>query len=218
MEGEKALGEATSGDEGDLAREAEERARWEWRSLASRKYLLRILLVVLVVAITTSIFVFRDQLADRETLETMGYLGAFVIALVTSATVVLPVPGIAVIYYLGESLNPVLLGLLAGLGSALGEITGYMAGYSGQAVLEKNRYYGRVEQWMTRRGSIVILVLSFVPNPFFDLAGATAGALRFPLWKFLVMCFTGKTLRYMLVAFAGAYTMEWARDLFERYF
>jgi membrane protein YqaA with SNARE-associated domain len=64
----------------------------------------------------------------------------------------------------------------------------------------------------------VIFVLSFVPNPFFDVAGATAGALRFPLWKFLLMCFLGKSLRYMLIAFAGASTMDWVRELLEKYF
>ncbi|TET76056.1 MAG: DedA family protein, partial [Dehalococcoidia bacterium] len=74
---------------------------------------------------------------------------------------------------------------------------------SGQVVFENSRFYPRLEQWMTRRGFIAITVLSFVPNPFFDVAGATAGALRFPLWKFLLACFVGKTLRYIPLAWLG---------------
>jgi len=190
-------------------------ARACWRAVTSRKTLGRILLVVIVVAVTTCIFVYRDQVTD---LQSLGYAGAFLVALISSATIFLPVPGIALIYALGQSMNPVLLGLVAGAGSALGEITGYTAGFSGQAVLENNRFYPRLERWMRRRGSIVIFVLSLVPNPFFDIAGAIAGALRYPLWKFLAVCFLGKTPRYVLVAFAGAYTMDSVIRFFEKYF
>ena len=181
----------------------------------SRKLYLRILTILVVIAITATIFVLRDRV---EGLEGYGYLGAFLISLITTATIILPVPGIVLIFVLGESLNPVLLGLVAGAGSALGEITGYMAGFSGQAVFEKSKVYLRMEQWMRRRGSIVIFVLSFVPNPIFDVAGAAAGVLRYPLWKFLLVCFLGKTPRNMLVAFAGAYTLEWVRDFLEKWF
>ena len=96
-------------------------------ALRSRKLYLRLLAVAFVIAITACIFVFRDQV---ERLETYGYLGAFLISLITSATIILPVPGIVLIAALGAVYNPVLIGLVAGTGSALGEITGYMAGYS----------------------------------------------------------------------------------------
>ena len=214
MEGEDTSLDALGGGEDTvLAGEQQETVRG--RAFLSRKLYLRILTILAVIAITATVFVFRDQVAD---LEAYGYLGAFLISLITSATIILPVPGIAVIYLLGDTLNPVLIGLAAGAGSALGEITGYMAGFSGQTVFEKSKFYSRLEQWMRRRGSIVIFVLAFVPNPFFDLAGATAGALRFPLWKFLLVCFLGKTPRNMLVAFAGAYTLQGVLDFFEKYF
>jgi membrane protein YqaA with SNARE-associated domain len=168
----------------------------------SRSLLLRLLTVLLVIAISVSIFIYRDQVAQ---LESYGYLGAFLIALVTTATIVLPVPGILLIAALGTvpEYNPVLLGLAAGAGSALGEITGYMAGFSGQLVFENIRYYRQLKQWMQKRGAIVLFILAFVPNPLFDIAGAIAGLLRYPLWKFLLACFAGKTLRYILVAAFG---------------
>jgi len=173
-------------------------------ALRSRKFCLRVLAIVVVIALTASIFVFRDQL---ESLKTYGYLGAFLIALITSATVILPAPGIVLIVALGAVhdpvtgpvYNPVLLGLAAGAGSALGEITGYMAGYSGQVAVENRQTYQRLEGWMRRRGFLVILVLSFVPNPLFDLAGGTSGILKYPLWKFLVACLLGKIARFILI-------------------
>ena len=199
MEGEDTSLDASGGGE-DAVLAGEQQETVTERAFLSRKLYLRILAILAVIAITATIFVFRDQVAD---LEAYGYLGAFLISLITSATIILPVPGIVLIAALGTAYDPVLIGLAAGAGSALGEITGYMAGFSGQVVFENSRFYPRLEQWMRRRGSIVILVLSFVPNPFFDVAGATAGALRFPLWKFLLACFVGKTLRYIPVAWLG---------------
>ncbi len=57
-----------------------------------------------------------------------GYVGAFVISLIASATIVLPAPGIAVVIAMSAALNPYALGIVAGLGSAVGELSGYAAG------------------------------------------------------------------------------------------
>lgn len=185
----------------------EPHAEAEKRALLSQKLYIRILTILIVVGITATVFVFRDRVED---FQTYGYLGAFVISLITGATIILPVPGIAVIFALGGAgYDPFLIGLAAGAGSALGEITGYMVGYSGQIVVENSRIYLKLKQWMRRRGSIVIFVASFVPNPFFDLAGAAAGMLRYPLWKFLLVCFLGKTPRNILVAYFGLGFFKW---------
>jgi len=181
----------------------------------SRAQYVRILFVIIVLAITIGIFVFRDRVAN---LQGYGYLGAFLISLVSSATIILPIPGIALIFALGATYDPYLIGLAAGAGSALGELSGYMAGYSGQAIIGHNKTYQRMEGWMRRRGSIVIFVLSFVPNPLFDLAGAAAGILRYPVWKFLLFCFLGKAPRSILVALAGAWALDWVLEFLERYF
>ena len=171
-------------------------------ALLSRKWLVRAITILAVIAISVTIFVFRDSVSN---LESYGYLGAFLIALVTTATIILPVPGILLIVALATvpEYNPVLIGLAAGAGSAIGEITGYMAGFSGQLVFENIKYYRQLERWMKRGGFIVIFVLAFVPNPLFDVAGAIAGVLRYPLWKFLLSGFAGKSLRYILVASFG---------------
>ena len=199
MEGEDTSLDALGGGE-DVVLASEQQEMVTERAFLSRKLYLRILTILVVIAITATIFVFRDQVAD---LQAYGYLGAFLIAVAASATIILPVPGIVWIGALGLDYNPVLIGLAAGAGSAVGELTGYMAGFSGQVVFENSRFYPRLEQWMRRRGFIAISVLSFVPNPFFDVAGATAGALKYPLWKFLFACFAGKTVRYILVAWLG---------------
>jgi uncharacterized membrane protein YdjX (TVP38/TMEM64 family) len=193
----------------------EQQAKDAKRPFLSRELYIRILVILIVLGVTASIFVFRDQVSN---LAGYGYLGAFLISLLSSATIILPIPGLALIFALGAAYDPFLVGLAAGAGSALGEITGYMAGYSGQIVLKNNKTYLSMERWMKRRGSVVIFVLAFVPNPLFDLAGAAAGALRYPIWKFLLVCFLGKTPKSILVAFAGAWTLDWVLEFVKRYF
>jgi uncharacterized membrane protein YdjX (TVP38/TMEM64 family) len=193
----------------------EQQAKAAKRPFLSRELYLRILVILIVLGVTASIFIFRDRVSN---LAGYGYLGAFLISLLSSATIILPIPGLALIFALGAAYDPFLVGLAAGAGSTLGEITGYMAGYSGQIVLKNNKTYLRMERWMKRRGSIVIFVLAFVPNPLFDLAGAAAGALRYPIWKFLLVCFLGKTPKSILVAFAGAWTLDWVLEFVKRYF
>lgn len=157
------------------------------------------------VLICTLILVFRGSIAG---LGGYGYLGAFLISLICCATIVVPVPGLIIVFTLGAVLNPLLVGLVAGLGATAGEMTGYLLGYSGRAALENATMYKRVETWMRRWGAITIFVLAVVPNPIFDVAGAVAGAIRFPLWKFTVYGGLGRTIKNILFAYAGRYGIE----------
>jgi len=141
-------------------------------------------------------------------LEDYGYLGAFLISLTLNATVVLPAGNILVLAVLGATLpSATLVGLAGAAGAAVGEITGYMVGYSGQAMVQRQRTYIRVEGWVKKWGAMTIFLVSIVPF-FFDLAGIAAGVLRFPLWKFLLACWLGRTILYIVIALAGAQGWE----------
>ncbi|RLJ00458.1 MAG: hypothetical protein DRP08_06545, partial [Candidatus Aenigmatarchaeota archaeon] len=94
------------------------------------------------------------------------------------------------------------------------ELTGYMAGYSGQTWVENNPHYDRLTRWMQRYGALTIFVLALTPNLVFDLGGVAAGALRFPLWKFLVSCTAGKTIKNIISALIGYYGIEAVFELF----
>ena len=152
---------------------------------------------------------------DWDTIRPYGYAGLFVITLISDATVLIPFPGLVVVFIAGGFLNPLLIGLASGLGSALGELTGYLAGYGGRAVVENGATYAKLERWMRRNGTLTILVLSAIPNPLFDMAGMMAGALKYPLWKFLVVCWIGKAIKFTLIAFAGTWSLDIVYRLLE---
>jgi len=152
----------------------------------------------------TIIILITKYSARVEDLKGYGYLGAFTIGFLGNATVILPAPSLAFTAALGGVLNPVIVGLAAGLGEALGEITGYLAGISGKEIIENRTRYQQVCKYMDRYGSWVFFFLAAVPNPLFDIAGIAAGVVRFPIWKFLLSAWAGKTLKAILLAGAGS--------------
>jgi len=166
-----------------------------------RRWTPRVLALLFALAISITIFALRDRI---EQIGAYGYPGVFLISVLGSATIILPAPSLAVVFALGSSLNPLLVGLAAGLGEALGELTGYLAGYSGSAVIEDRERYAQLERLERRYGVWVIFVLSVIPNPIFDLAGIAAGMLKFPIQRFFIACWAGKTIKTILVALAGA--------------
>ncbi|MBN1563858.1 MAG: VTT domain-containing protein [Anaerolineae bacterium] len=169
-------------------------------------WLMRGLGTALVVAITLAIFLNREHLQH---LKTLGYLGAFLAMLLSNATLILPAPGLIIVFALGSSLNPVLVGLAGATGAALGEITGYMLGANGVHLMDKTAVAQRIERWMQRNGALTIFSLSIFPNPFFDMAGVLAGAGHIPLWRFLTVTFAGKSIQSIIIALAGALSLSW---------
>lgn len=171
----------------------------------------RLLVIVLVVFLSLAIILLRGRLVQ---FRAYGYTGVLLVSLLGNATIILPAPSLAIIFAMGGVLNPLLVGLVAGIGEALGELTGYLAGYGGGVVVEEQALYARLEGGMRRYGLIIIVVLSAIPNPFFDLAGIAAGALRFPLWQFLIACWLGKTIKTTLIAQAGAHSIPFIEHFF----
>lgn len=124
-----------------------------------------------------------------------GYLGIFLISLIASAGMVIPVPSTAALFVGATFLNPPLLGLIFGIGSTIGELTGYGVGYGGRAILEGNSSYERIARWMQRYGMLALFIFAIIPNPIFDAGGFACGALRMPVWKFLVAIGGGRIIR-----------------------
>lgn len=161
--------------------------------------------IVFALALTVTIFVFRDQLQRAER---YGYLGIFIISVLGNATIVLPVPTFVTAFAGGGVFNPVLVGLISAAGATIGELTGYLAGISGKAVVENREMYARFQRWMQRYGLIALFVLAAIPNPFFDLAGIIAGVSRVPLYQFMLVTWAGKIVKFLIIAYLGAGSMR----------
>ena len=170
----------------------------------------RLLVILAVLGLSVAIFALRGQFKE---MAAVGYPGIFLVSLLGNATIVLPAPSLALVFAMGSALPPLFVGLAAGAGEALGELTGYAAGFGGRGVIEDRKTFQRLEAWMQRAGGITVFVLSAIPNPFVDLAGMAAGALRYPIWRFLLACWLGKTLKTTLVAWAGSQSIDLIKPL-----
>jgi uncharacterized membrane protein YdjX (TVP38/TMEM64 family) len=172
--------------------------------------LIQALTFVAVIALTVLIYSLRDQ---AQALAHYGYPGIFLLSILANATIILPAPGLAIVFTAGGVFPPLGVGLAAGAGATLGELSGYLAGFSGQGVISNQAVYNRFEGYMKRFGGPAISLLAFIPSPFFDMAGIAAGALHMPVTQFLVWCFLGKLPKMLLFAYAGAYSIDWLTQL-----
>ncbi len=162
----------------------------------------RICAIIFVLALTVFLYLNRSKVQQ---LGAFGYPGIFLVSILANATIILPVPGILITSAMGAIFNPFWVAVAAGTGAALGELTGYLAGFSGQGIIENRKWYVRFERWMKKYGDITIFVLAIIPNPLFDVAGMTAGALKLPVWRYLIWVTLGKIIKMMIFAYFGAY-------------
>ncbi len=179
-----------------------------------RKWLIPLLALLFVLAISVALFFFGRNPELIAELEGYGYLGAFLISVTFNATVILGVPALPILCTMGAALypvtglvGPIMVGVAGGAGAGIGEMTGYGIGYSGRGIVERSQVYKKMEGWVRRWGVLAIFLLSLVPF-FFDLAGLAAGVLRVPLWKFVLACWLGRTLNYVIFVSASALGWE----------
>lgn len=181
----------------------------------SRKEIIsRILAISIVIAITVFVFFLPEQQIQQ--FEKYGYTGTFIISILGNATILLPAPWLIFIFTLGARFNPIGVALAAASGAAIGEFSGYLAGYSGQAVIKDSKTYKKMIGWMDKHGSWTILVLAFIPNPFFDLAGVAAGVLKMRIWQFMLFTWIGKFFKTAITAYlgAGVFSIPWLNNFF----
>jgi len=183
--------------------------------------------IIFVVLIPSLILLFLPIWVDLDEnrFKGLGYAGIFIANLVSTITVVIPVPGLsaagqALIVSGGKNLSPIPVGIVGGAGMALGEVTAYIAGAVGRELVEGRQVGGpswfrrsvestvRTIGWLMRHhGMLTLFVLSVIPNPLFEVAGLTAGSVRMKFWRFMLPVAVGKILRGLILAFLGAYSL-----------
>jgi membrane protein YqaA with SNARE-associated domain len=141
----------------------------------------------------------------------LGVVGLFLVSIVDSSFVPLPVPGVTdimLVLYAAQHQDPWLLLLAATAGSAIGGWASYKVGQSGgMAFIEKRtprRVFRRVTRWMESHATLAVAVPAILPPPMplspFVLA---AGALRMSLRKFMIAFTTSRLLRHAIAIWLG---------------
>ncbi|WKZ25462.1 MAG: VTT domain-containing protein [bacterium] len=168
----------------------------------NKEKIVKYLLIFASVLISGVIIYFRN---DLEKLQGYGILGIFLISVLGNATIAIPAPVIISALVGGSIYNPLLIGLVVALGATIGELTGFMAGVGGRVVVTDHKHFKKIEKWMNKSGFLTLFILGAIPNPLFDLAGMFAGATKYPIKKFLLATFLGKSLKFLTFAIFGSY-------------
>jgi membrane protein YqaA with SNARE-associated domain len=136
-----------------------------WRS---RENLLRLTLFLAAIGVIVAAFLLHSRFTTFHIVH-LGYLGVGLSALLASGSLIVPVPVLAAVCVASLFLFPLLVGVIAGIAETIGGLTGYFLGYSGRGIVRRQRHFLRLEIWMQRRGWLLLLALSAIPNPVFDI-------------------------------------------------
>jgi uncharacterized membrane protein YdjX (TVP38/TMEM64 family) len=156
-----------------------------------------IIAISLMVIFSILLLNYRHEVAS---LGSLGYIGVFLIALASAATVFIPAPGLIIAASTAVTLNPIIIGLCGGFGAAIGEFTGYAAG-KGFADVQNKDIFVKYKHLIEKYGMIAIFFLSAIPNPLFDIASIAAGAVKMQPKKFFIAVLLGNIMKYMTISF-----------------
>jgi membrane protein DedA with SNARE-associated domain len=165
--------------------------------------------ISLAVTIALSVFIIQhhsyiDQIAH------WGYIGCFIISVLTNGTFILPGVGIVITFTLGGVLNPAVVGAVAGIGEAIGAIGAYFTGYAGRGLVRDNNssLYLRLSNIIERHGSKAIFFVSAVLSPIFYPFAVFLGMLRFGWVRFFFATWAGRTVKSMALAYLGYFGLR----------
>jgi len=167
--------------------------------------ILRVVMLVFVIALTCLLLIYHQEIVK---LQGYGYPGIFLLSILANATIIIPMPGVLFTSAMGAIFNPWWVALAAGSGAAVGELSGYLAGLSGRGLVGKNKTSDKVEYWVKRYGGLAIFLLALIPNPLFDMAGLTAGALKMKIHHFFLFLWLGKVGKMLIFSLLGSSIME----------
>jgi membrane protein DedA with SNARE-associated domain len=171
-----------------------------------------ILTVGLTFSLATMVVVYWQSFQD---MAGYTYLGMFFISIIGGATVIIPVPSLALQFTMGAILHPAIIGAVAGLGTGIGGTLIYLFGRSGRKLFVNTdfslrkydnffvRWLSRLTGWTSRRGSLTVFFMSAALNPVFFPMAFAIGASRFQMWRFFAMCWAGNTVKSMIIAYLG---------------
>ncbi len=144
-------------------------------------------------------------------LEQLGYLGAFIISVLGTLSIIFPIPYLITIYVMAttELYNPIILGCISGLGATIGEITLYILARMGRFALseKKLKEMDMLRTYLDRYGWIAVFVFAATPLPD-DILYPLLGLIRYDATKLFISCFLGKSLLSTLIAYAGILSID----------
>lgn len=143
-----------------------------------------------------------------------GYLGIFLVSLIGSASIILPLPTFVILFTFGAIFNPLLVALVGALGMSLGNLTSYLLGLGGKEILEDkhSKRLDSIKKTFNKYGApLWILLVNATPLPD-DIVGIFCGVIRYDFRKYFIVMFIGQLILSLVLAYSGFYSLNWVLD------
>lgn len=158
------------------------------------------LTIGICLAVTIPFYLLRDRINE---LEEWGYVGAFGINLVSSASIILPAPGAVLIAIMGQDFIPLFIGISAGLGGTVGGTTAYLAGVLNASAARQKGWMNWLEWLMSRFGSGIIFIFAVLPILPGDIASIIAGGVKYSFKRYILYNALGSVIKMTAIAYFG---------------
>jgi membrane protein DedA with SNARE-associated domain len=175
-------------------------------------YIIGILCIVITILMAVAIVIYKNEVKE---LQNYGYFGAFFISILGGATIIIPVPMLAIVVALGAVMPyPWLVAIVAALGEMIGALTIYATGRSAGHAISKSKHgwiqksYDKLLYLIKKRGTLTLFVVTSIVNPFFYPAAFAAGALKFGIRKYVLIVLAGKLFKSFTIVYAGYFGLK----------
>lgn len=168
------------------------------------------LTALFALGVTLTFFLLRDWVRS---LRDWGYVGAFVVNMVSNATIILPAPGAAIVALMAQDFNPLLIGIVAGIGGAIGGCAAYGLGAINSHSIETAKRFGWLRGLMRKAGAVIIFVFALVPMLPGDVASVMAGGSKYPFARYLLISGAANVVKMTVIAYLGARYLTLAEQI-----
>ena len=183
-------------------------------------------MVVMIIISVGGSFLLIENYSYVEHLQQHGLLGLFVISIFAGSPIPIPTPSMILTFTMGSILNPFLVALVSGFGNGIGNALIFWTGHGGHAVIKSflapaptderpksrlGRFFRRVTTmpaFTKDRVLVALFLLSIYPNPVLTPLILTMGMNRYSFTKFFVVCWAGKTVQSLILAYLGYFGLR----------
>ena len=158
-------------------------------------------IVAVIIFITIETIRFKSELKH---LYHYGYFGIFLGCLIGNVT-----PGPTALFTMllgGRYYLAWVAGAVGALGALFGEFLIYNMGSLGNNMAKDHEWFETAEKYIDQFGFAMIVLITAIPTPLYNIAAVIAGLMHYPLVLFLAAAFLGQWLKYTLYALFGTGT------------
>ncbi|MGN0496383.1 MAG: VTT domain-containing protein [Lachnospiraceae bacterium] len=165
------------------------------------------IIVFFVIICSVVVFLYRKELGA---IGGLGYLGVFILCLLSNITIFLPAPSLMVVVSYSQVFSPILVAVIGALGTTVGELSGYIFG---DAITNLSVRWQVLIKKISKKitnVNILVFVLALLPLPLFDFVGVYAGSKKVKLSLFIIACYIGKLIKMLFyTVFVGGAILKY---------